>query len=446
MTSNRLKPGEPVHRSVSSMRGRQHYAVEVLAFVGIFMSTTALLPAVSPGSQDHPVGIVQKGWMWPTYYALLLIALAVIRKQYPINRYLLVVVTIPVIYFMASMVWSDTPNLVMQRAGMLAATVLFGYFLATRVGLVKTISMISTVIFVVTLLSVAAYVLFGQRAIDPVTDGLRGVLVQKNLLGRLIALGFVVDFCCVISSRIFPPISFNKSTYGPVCRIVIYMLVLPWVGSTTAYIVASIVCVLVLISAAANRWRLGLIAGPCCILGGLVIYREIADGTILDILFSASGKDSTFSNRTLIWRAVDYEISLKPNLGYGYGAFWTGAYGPGGDVNRELGTTLGHAHSGYREILLQGGAIGLFVVCICLCTVLVNLFYRSIIQGRFADAPRLVLFVFPLAYSIVESNTYTYNSIYTIILVVGACGSGITTRSVAEYVQAQNSRYDAATV
>ena len=52
-------------------------------------------------------------------------------------------------------------------------------------------------------------------------------------------------------------------------------------------------------------------------------------------------------------------ISKRPLLGYGYGGFWRGLSGESGNVISYVGFGVPHAHSGYLNIWLQIGAVGL---------------------------------------------------------------------------------------
>jgi exopolysaccharide production protein ExoQ len=73
-----------------------------------------------------------------------------------------------------------------------------------------------------------------------------------------------------------------------------------------------------------------------------------------------TGKDQTFSNRTAIWQVINDHIALRPLLGNGYGAYWTGkdpttaSY----DMVRRLYFYPSEGHNGYLDIINDLGAVG----------------------------------------------------------------------------------------
>jgi exopolysaccharide production protein ExoQ len=70
------------------------------------------------------------------------------------------------------------------------------------------------------------------------------------------------------------------------------------------------------------------------------------------------GRDQTLTSRTDIWAQLLPYVKRQPILGTGFGAFWTSQRAADVEVNE--------AHNGYLEVLLQMGAVGLFISCMFL--------------------------------------------------------------------------------
>jgi exopolysaccharide production protein ExoQ len=77
----------------------------------------------------------------------------------------------------------------------------------------------------------------------------------------------------------------------------------------------------------------------------------------LGFFVSAVGRDATLTGRTAIWASLLPIAMQRPFLGRGFGGFWTTS-------TRTAFAT--HAHSGYLEVLLGLGFLGLLIVSIFL--------------------------------------------------------------------------------
>ena len=66
------------------------------------------------------------------------------------------------------------------------------------------------------------------------------------------------------------------------------------------------------------------------------------------------GRDESLTGRTEIWAGLLPFVGKRPILGSGYGVLWTPAV-------VEASTGAGEAHSGYLEVILQLGLVGLFL-------------------------------------------------------------------------------------
>lgn len=99
-------------------------------------------------------------------------------------------------------------------------------------------------------------------------------------------------------------------------------------------------------------------AVAAALVGGVVYaYR--------DSLLLLLGRDPTLTNRTVIWQIVGDAIAQRPVTGYGWGALWQ----PGMSFSEQLWAKNNeipfyHAHSGYLDVAIQVGVVGLILVMI----------------------------------------------------------------------------------
>lgn len=108
--------------------------------------------------------------------------------------------------------------------------------------------------------------------------------------------------------------------------------------------------------------RLGRAAGT--LLVGAAMIATLIAATTFSSLVMLSGKDLTFSSRTVIWDGVNAAIGQRFWRGYGY-AVWNNLWvDPIRSINQRNGFIVAHAHNAALDLMLRLGLIGLvlFVV------------------------------------------------------------------------------------
>jgi len=95
-----------------------------------------------------------------------------------------------------------------------------------------------------------------------------------------------------------------------------------------------------------------------CALVLLAFFAQGNMGALLQLL----GRDTTLTGRTEIWRAVVLAIDKRPFLGYGFGAFWDSVQGETLQVWSNIGFVVRGAHSGYLDLCLAYGIVGVPLV------------------------------------------------------------------------------------
>jgi len=102
----------------------------------------------------------------------------------------------------------------------------------------------------------------------------------------------------------------------------------------------------------------------------LIIYMLLAAGVTLWItqnyeffIVDILGKDLTLTGRTELWGRLNHSIAEYPWLGYGFKGFWLRGLGiledPAGNIINANGFKPNSAHSGFYDVVLELGLVGL---------------------------------------------------------------------------------------
>ena len=108
------------------------------------------------------------------------------------------------------------------------------------------------------------------------------------------------------------------------------------------------------------------------LLAGLVAVALGVLGGDTDDLLNATYGDTTFTGRTEIWDFMARHIAAEFWLGNGYRGFWSLTGSPQHGSEIEFIRTIGSGHSGYMDIRLDLGVIGLALLAIFIATAFVT--------------------------------------------------------------------------
>lgn len=105
-----------------------------------------------------------------------------------------------------------------------------------------------------------------------------------------------------------------------------------------------------------------IITGSLALFIAVMILLAMPNITIIDDILARFGKDSTLTNRTLMWEAGNRFADQKPVFGHGYGSFWRPEVGAAQTLNeldhRAPGTQHSF-HNTYIEVRVGLGFVGL---------------------------------------------------------------------------------------
>ena len=226
-----------------------------------------------------------------------------------------------------------------------------------------------------------------------------GVTSQKNTLGEIVLVFGLILVAEVI--RLFEARRDKAARvhlYCSVGTLLIGLWLLHICDSKTAMIcfaIGSLILISPRLPLLSGRPKLALWTFICAIP---IFYAADSLFSVKDSLLSFAGRDSTFTNRTVIWDAIsDYPVD--PLLGKGFLMFWD-TIGP--VTLNGYQVLLRTAHNGYIEIYLDGGIIGLCFLCLLLLSVAVNA-SRDFLQGSEYGRLRLAFFIIAIIYNLSES-------------------------------------------
>jgi exopolysaccharide production protein ExoQ len=217
----------------------------------------------------------------------------------------------------------------------------------------------------------------------------RGLTAQKNLFGQLATFGLIFWLHALLTKQI-------QNWRAALGSGLAFSCVLLSRSSTSlmAAVVVSLFMVITLRSPARLRRYMPLVVGlmAVAVVAYAVAVLNLIPGSslLLDPITAITGKDTTFSNRSEIWRIIRAHIQLSPLLGSGYGAYWIGAV-PSSPSYTFLGQLYYYpteAHNGYLEIVNDLGYAGL----VCLVGFLV-VYIRQSLQLAVFDRSQGILYL-----------------------------------------------------
>jgi exopolysaccharide production protein ExoQ len=253
-------------------------------------------------------------------------------------------------------------------------------------------------------------------------DAWHGITFQKNQFGSTASIAAILCF-----HRWLAP---GRHTFWTIAGIAIALTCLLLSKSSTSLletILAVFFMVLVMrVPVIKERFStLVVVAVFTIILIYELAVQNLIPGvaTILAPVMHLTGKDMTFSSRSIIWEVVKGHSAAAPWLGTGYGAYWTADPTPGSPSY--IFVSLMHfypteSHNGYLEILNDLGRVGLT----CLLVFLV-FFVRQALQLMPFDRGQAVLYLALLFQQMVdnlsESEWFSRTATSTILILASLC-------------------------
>lgn len=262
-------------------------------------------------------------------------------------------------FSLASLAWSDHPDLTLRRAALLAVSTTIAAAIAVGLGDLRRFHTLFfaglTAVILVNLLGV---VLVPALAVTDI--GVRGLYSQKNVAGIVAMIAVAVGTTWLLGVE-----RWRSAALGVVALVpAVAFLILT--RSKTSIALAGFAVGVVGIVALAERlgarfllFVLFLALVGVVALLGLFVASDFDPTRVLALTIG----DASFTGRDELWAFAANAVLDRPWLGHGYGAFWDVGAGDDPLLRLEPGTwladvesgTINQAHNGYLELALHVG-------------------------------------------------------------------------------------------
>lgn len=249
-----------------------------------------------------------------------------------------------------SALWSEQPGTTLLWASALLGTSAFGIALAVRFSPAAQTALIAGVATSIAVSSVLVTLVWPHYLITPLGQW-RGIYIQKNLLGRVEALGAAAALVIALCQQR------RVRAIGALLLCGAMLAATQSLASILAGLFAGVAALLLL---AARKWRQH--ARAIVTSGTAVSILAVAFLVTTRPGLSLVARSETLSERTTIWRVTIASALETPWLGHGYGAFWPSAVGQKSEAQIDLRIPIDHAHNGALDLFAELGVAGLVLV------------------------------------------------------------------------------------
>ena len=220
---------------------------------------------------------------------------------------------------LVSVVWSPEPIQSFRRVGAFGVTTLVGYYLVVRYSLSTINKMMAVVLIIATILNYAWIFFLPEFGIDGFGVNWTGITSNRNVLGRLNALGALVFVVAMRDDRRF------RLVYATALALQLPLVL--GAGSRTS--LASYLLILGLLAIyqffRAKKTLYGAVA--VSLTGAMALGIAVATAN-LGFIVRTLDRDVTLSGRTELWADLFDEALTRPIGGFGWEAFWGGWFSP----------------------------------------------------------------------------------------------------------------------
>jgi O-antigen ligase len=266
------------------------------------------------------------------------------------------------------------------------------------------------------------------------TDGAhwRGILAHKQNCAAVVMFCLITALhweCSGIFQKIF------RAVYMVLCVVLIVMSQsrTGWFLTVVALLLSGTIWLLQKMPA---QQALAMLLIGVLVVAGATYGIRAHSVTLLDSV----GKDSTLSQRTSIWASVWGAIMRRPILGYGFGAFWRGLYGPSQGIVLDAGWGLSQAQDGFLDVWLGMGVPGVALLGLMTLQAIRNAFRCFYWQENQAYVRWcIVVVLITLLFNIGESTIGKLQTVWFLFLL--AC-IGLE-QSVSKVRSSLHTRYEA---
>ncbi|AEE24249.1 exopolysaccharide production protein [Glaciecola sp. 4H-3-7+YE-5] len=256
-------------------------------------------------------------------------------------------------FFLASIYWSYEPGITFRRSIAFITLVVAGFCVVSHFTAESLMYFIAKAIFVAAVMGLIYLVISPSNALGGHGEGDRanmfiGIMSDKNGGARLYAYGILI----------LVGLGYYRARNHKIMLAVLGVCLI-FANSATAIVMVFAGVGLITLFKIMRTHSPNVNLRRVIIITLLLIAAAVVVSYLYAFLLELLGRDPTLTNRTVIWALLDEYIQAESTLGYGFGAFWV-SDAVTSFVDRW--SYIGNAHSGYYEVMLYGGKVGLFLV------------------------------------------------------------------------------------
>lgn len=329
----------------NSVQGTVGRTAAPAAWVAVVISLSAVVPVTYTGSLGAAVFLM----IW------ILFAIAFLRSSLVALRAHWSIWVFPA-FALLSTLWSETHLMTLRHSLELMATVGCAAVAARHLAPRQLLMALSCAFFIISVLSIV----IGRYIMNP--PEFVGVFESKNQLALFVSLVLITNFSLLID-RSF---GWMIRIWSAVCIVVGFLLFEIMDRTSTTAVIMSVLGPAILFAnyalANAKRPTRRLVLCLALVLGAIALAAiAMAGDTVLDLVLTGLGKDSTLTGRTVLWARALHVIPEHPLLGQGFEAFWRENYVEAESIWQlyNYGESYGfHFHNTYIETAVGLGFVG----------------------------------------------------------------------------------------
>jgi exopolysaccharide production protein ExoQ len=346
-------------------------------------------------------------------YLFLMIAIRTRLRDFPQNLLLLTkdpyLVTILLLTLLSAF-WSELPSLTFKGSLVLVGTSLFAVHIAKHYSIDRMTSILRFLCAFILILGALFSIALPSIGVNE--KGWQGIMSFPIRTGTFAALGIILWGSHLLHTR--------KQRGLSISIISIFLLVLVRSNSAQAFFT---LLSLLGISATQHlfkklQFRPTIVALILCFVFSLWLFSFIQANTT--VIFESLGKDTTLSGRTDFWPNLISALNQhNPLLGFGVYGFWQpwrGDENPARYIINSNGFVPPNAHSGFLDLALEIGWLGLFLFACSFIKLTINSLKFAIANRENTASVPMIL----VAYIFVSnfSETQLYSDVYIWFLYV----------------------------